>query len=71
MTYKEKWENDADLVIELYEKLFPNIGLFGLGKIMHTPKEYLFGKSPVELCGTDDCKLLIEWLQDRLGKEND
>lgn len=31
------------------------------------PQEFLFGKTPMQIIGEGDGKILIEWMEERLG----
>lgn len=52
----------------LYKELYPEYTSEEIWKVMSTEQDYLFNKTPVEVC-LNDPKPLVDWLEQRLGKK--
>ena len=56
---------DVSRVEEQLEKTFPNYTWEDRAMWMQTPKEWLFGLSPLQICAIENVNPLLDWLKDR------
>ena len=60
---------DVKKVEEQIKKSFPDYEWEDVAMWMQTPKDLLFGKSPLQICATEDITPLINWLKDRSNEK--
>lgn len=64
MTNDEQLAQVKKLEAQL-EKTFPDYSWEDRAMWMQTPKDFLFSKTPLQICATDDIEPLLQWLKDR------